>query len=103
MGSHGQFPTTRWSLILATRQQPTTLARDALAHLCAAYWYPLYAYARRRCARTEDAQDLTQGFFACILEKDYVKTSTANEADSEHSCWRLSDTLLRTSAIASLR
>ena len=73
MGSHGQFPTTRWSLILATRQQPTTLARDALAHLCAAYWYPLYAYARRRCARTEDAQDLTQGFFACILEKEYVK------------------------------
>jgi RNA polymerase sigma-70 factor (ECF subfamily) len=50
-----------------------TQARDALAHLCATYWYPLYAFARRRCARIEDAQDLTQGFFACILEKDYVK------------------------------
>jgi RNA polymerase sigma-70 factor (ECF subfamily) len=71
--SHGQFPTTRWSLIIATRQQRTTQARDALAHLCAIYWYPLYAFARRRCARIEDAQDLTQGFFACVLEKDYVK------------------------------
>lgn len=69
----GQFPTTRWSLIVATRQQPTTQSRDALAHLCASYWYPLYAFARHRCARIEDAQDLTQGFFVCILAKDSLK------------------------------
>lgn len=73
MGSHGHFPTTRWSLIIAAREQPTTQAKDALAHLCATYWYPLYTFARRHCARVEDAQDLTQGFFTCILEKGYVK------------------------------
>jgi RNA polymerase sigma-70 factor (ECF subfamily) len=71
--SHGQFPTTRWSLIIATRQRPTTEARDALAHLCASYWYPLYAFARRWTTQIEGAQDLTQGFFACLLEKDYLK------------------------------
>jgi RNA polymerase sigma-70 factor (ECF subfamily) len=70
---HGQFPTTRWSLIIATREKPTTQARDALTRLCISYWYPLYAYARRRCGRIEDAQDLTQGFFACLLEKKYLK------------------------------
>ena len=83
VGSHGQFPTTRWSLIIATRQQPTTEARDALAHLCATYWYPLYAFARRRCARIEDAQDLTQDFFVCVLEKDYV-----NDFDRERGRFR---------------
>src|SRR6516164_10908933 len=62
-GSRRQFPTTRWSLILATREKPTTQARDALARLCTNYWYPLYAYVRCRCAHIEDAQDLTQGFF----------------------------------------
>src|SRR5215472_9331754 len=71
--SGSQFPTTRWSLIVAVREKPTTQARDALAHLCACYWYPLYAFARRRCARIEDAQDLTQGFLACLLEKNYLK------------------------------
>src|SRR5215469_15100978 len=73
VGSRGQFPTTRWSLIVASRQKPTTQAKNALAHLCASYWYPLYAYVRRRCERIEDAQDLTQGFFACLLKKDYLK------------------------------
>ena len=68
-----RFPTTRWSLIVATRQRPTTQARDALALLCASYWYPLYVFVRRRCERIEDAQDLTQGFFACLLEKEYLK------------------------------
>jgi RNA polymerase sigma-70 factor (ECF subfamily) len=68
-----RFPTTRWSLIVASRQRPTTQARDALAHLCASYWYPLYVFVRRRSARIEDAQDLTQSFFACLLEKEYLK------------------------------
>src|SRR6516162_8829438 len=71
--AESRFPTTRWSLIVATRQRPTTQARDALALLCASYWYPLYVFVRRRCERIEDAQDLTQGFFACLLEKEYLK------------------------------
>lgn len=68
----GQFPTTRWSLILASHQQPTTGARTALAGLCEAYWYPLYACARRQGHSVEDAQDLTQGFVTTLLEKDYL-------------------------------
>jgi RNA polymerase sigma-70 factor (ECF subfamily) len=78
-----RFPTTRWSLIVATRQRPTTQARDALAHLCGSYWYPLYAFVRRRCARIEDAQDLTQSFFACLLEKEYL-----NDFDQERGRFR---------------
>lgn len=73
VAQRGRFPTTRWSLIVASIQRPTTKATDALAHLCASYWYPLYAYARRKCAHIEDAQDLTQGFFACMLEKEYLE------------------------------
>jgi RNA polymerase sigma factor (sigma-70 family) len=68
----GQFPTTRWSLILATHQKPTASAREALASLCESYWYPLYAWVRRQGHAVEDAQDLTQGFFAVLLEKDYL-------------------------------
>ena len=45
----------------------------ALGELCRIYWYPLYAYARRRLERTEDAQDLTQGFFAELVEKGHLR------------------------------
>jgi RNA polymerase sigma-70 factor (ECF subfamily) len=48
----------------------STAARTALAQLCQTYWYPLYAYARRRGKSPEDAEDLTQGFFARLLELD---------------------------------
>ena len=50
----------------------TTRAHDALANLCQAYWFPLYAYVRRRGHSPEDAQDLTQEFFARLLEKNWV-------------------------------
>ena len=49
--------------------EPTPRGHDALATLCELYWYPLYAYLRRRGHSAEDAQDLTQGFFARLLEK----------------------------------
>jgi RNA polymerase sigma factor (sigma-70 family) len=52
----------------------TTRAHDALAKLCQTYWHPLYAYARRRGNSPEDAQDLTQGFFAHLLEHNAVAT-----------------------------
>jgi hypothetical protein len=98
-----RFPTTRWSLIVATRQRPTTQARDALAHLCGNYWFPLYAFVRRRCARIEDAQDLTQGFFACLLEKEYLKDFDRERGRSARSYWRPFVTLSRMSATASER
>ncbi len=66
------FVTTRWSAVLAAARNDTSHARDALAHLCQAYWYPLYAYARRRGFSPPDAQDLTQEFFARLLEGNWL-------------------------------
>ena len=63
------FLTTRWSVVRAAGAADTPLAREALASLCAAYWYPLYAYVRRRGHSAEDARDLTQAFFARLLER----------------------------------
>jgi RNA polymerase sigma-70 factor (ECF subfamily) len=67
-----RFPSTRWSVVAAAGRKESPEARAALAVLCQTYWYPLYAYARRRLGRSEDAQDLTQEFFARLLEKDYL-------------------------------
>jgi RNA polymerase sigma-70 factor (ECF subfamily) len=66
------FLTTRWSLVLAAGQGGEPRARAALGELCQTYWYPLYAYVRRRGFSTEDAQDLTQSFFARLLERNTV-------------------------------
>ena len=65
-----RFRTTRWSLVLDASGATGTPA--ALEELCAAYWYPLYAFARRRGNAEADAQDLVQGFFATLIEKDYL-------------------------------
>ena len=62
------FVTTRWSVVRAAGGSDTTSARAALEKLCRTYWYPLYAYVRRRGHSPEDAQDLTQEFFARLLE-----------------------------------
>src|SRR6516162_8280254 len=70
-----RFASTRWSLVAAAGQGPSPEAQEALATLCQVYWYPLYAYARRRLAKIEDAQDLTQEFFAQLLEKDYLQAA----------------------------
>ena len=66
------FVTTHWSLVVAARGQKTPQSADALEKLCRAYWYPLYAYVRRRGQSPEDAKDLTQEFFARLLERDWV-------------------------------
>lgn len=66
------FLTTRWSLVLKARSNQTTEAQKALNELCSAYWYPVYAYIRRTSASPEDAQDLTQGYFAGLLERGYL-------------------------------
>jgi RNA polymerase sigma-70 factor (ECF subfamily) len=62
------FATTRWSLIVDAQSERTPQGQRALATLCELYWYPLYAYLRRRGHTAEDAQDLTQGFFSYLLE-----------------------------------
>src|SRR4051794_28406183 len=71
-GPVGRFASTHWSLIVAACGQDAPRSRDALASLCSTYWYPLYAYARRKGHTVEQAQDLTQDFFACLLEKDFL-------------------------------
>src|ERR1700733_5861177 len=65
------FATTHWSAVL-TAGQDTNRAADALARLCQDYWYPLYAYARRRGCSPHDAQDLTQEFFARLLAGNWL-------------------------------
>ena len=65
-----RFRTTRWSVVLDAGADDADRARTALGALCEAYWVPLYAYARRRGAAPEQAEDFVQGFFARLLEKD---------------------------------
>ena len=67
----GRFIPTRWTFVLAAaRQGDTHVGRAALAELCETYWYPLYAYVRRCGHDRHDAEDLTQEFFARLLEKN---------------------------------
>jgi RNA polymerase sigma-70 factor (ECF subfamily) len=70
-----RFASTHWSVVLAAGQRQSAESAEALATLCRVYWYPLYAYARRRLPRPDDAQDLTQEFFAQLLEKDYLRAA----------------------------
>jgi len=73
MTGPADFPTTRWTLVAAASRDPSTTSRDALAYLCERYWYPLYAYVRRRGYPPNEAKDLTQGFFALLLERKYFE------------------------------
>jgi len=77
------FVTTHWSVVITAGRSDTTRAQKALEHLCRTYWYPLYAYVRRRGYSKADAQDLTQGFFACLLENESL-----NRADPERGRFR---------------
>jgi RNA polymerase sigma-70 factor (ECF subfamily) len=65
-----RFLTTHWSVVLAAGAEASARKRDALSALCETYWYPLYAYARRRGTPPEQAQDLVQGFLCKLLETD---------------------------------
>ena len=66
----GRFHTTRWSLVMAAGAGTDEHARSALEQLAHSYWYPLYSYLRRRGCDREEAHDVTQGFFAHLLERD---------------------------------
>jgi RNA polymerase sigma-70 factor (ECF subfamily) len=66
------FATTQWSIVLAAGKPDDSNAQVALGQLCELYWYPLYAYVRRRVENVDDAQDLTQAFFAHLLDKGAV-------------------------------
>jgi RNA polymerase sigma-70 factor (ECF subfamily) len=79
-----QFHTTRWSIVLAAgRNSQTNASSRALETLCQTYWYPLYAFIRRRVGNEHEAQDLTQTFFERILEKQ-----TLADADPDRGRFR---------------
>jgi RNA polymerase sigma factor (sigma-70 family) len=82
------FIPTRWSVVMTAGRTDTTAAQGALAHLCQFYWYPLYAYVRRRGHSAEDAQDLTQEFFARFLQRGWV--SRADQARGRFRSFLLS-------------
>jgi RNA polymerase sigma factor (sigma-70 family) len=75
--SAGQwFATTHWSVVLTAARDAEPQAAEALEKLCGSYWYPLYAYVRKTGRTVEDSQDLTQEFFARLLEKQYLGLAT---------------------------
>jgi len=71
-----QFATTHWSIVVTAGAKASPQAAKALEKLCRVYWYPLYAYVRRQGHDVHEAQDLTQAFFARLLEKDYVSRAS---------------------------
>ena len=77
-GPGARFLTTHWSVVLAAGRSDSTRAQSALARLCQTYWYPLYAYVRRRGHSPHDAQDLTQEFFARLLERHSLACADPN-------------------------
>jgi RNA polymerase sigma-70 factor (ECF subfamily) len=83
MAGPSQFPTTRWTLVVAAAGPQRKEARSALSSLCESYWYPLYAYVRRRGCLPDKAQDLTQEFFIRVLEGRYL-----DRADPEKGRFR---------------
>jgi hypothetical protein len=75
LGGNGgaAFTTTHWSVVLEA-QGESPAAQQALEKLCRTYWRPVYSFVRRQGAGTEDAEDLTQGFFALLLERKDLNT-----------------------------
>lgn len=71
------FATTHWTVVLAAGNRSTPQSNEALEQLCKTYWFPLYAYVRRRGYTKEDAEDLTQAFFARFLAKNYLEGLSA--------------------------
>src|SRR4030095_7773931 len=72
MGGRARFQTTSWSLVLAAASNPNE-ARTALASLCESYWNPVYVFIRYSGHDPDKAQDLTQEFFARLIEKNFLK------------------------------
>lgn len=76
MSPDQRFHTTKWSMILAASRTGSDFGtREALANLCEAYWYPVFAFVRRSGRSREDALDLTQGYFAGLLERGLLETA----------------------------
>ncbi len=76
IGSPAQvFPSTHWSVVLTAHADNPVHARQALESLCHVYWYPLYAFLRRRGHQPADAEDLVQGFIAHLLDHQFFEVA----------------------------
>ena len=85
----GLFPTTHWSVVVSAGNIQSLASREALEQLCGAYWYPLYAFVRRRGCGVEEAKDLTQGFFERLLERGFLETATRDRGPRARRDYRL--------------
>ncbi len=74
-GGNREFAATRWSIVVAAGRRSSPDSQQALESLCRTYWYPLYAYVRRRVPDVHQAQDLTQEFFASLLERNALNAA----------------------------
>jgi len=72
-GGAGQMPTTQWNVVLTAAKSTAPFAAEALEQLCRTYWMPVYAFVRRQVYNPDDARDLTQEFFAHLLESKKLK------------------------------
>jgi RNA polymerase sigma factor (sigma-70 family) len=90
LAGRNQFPTTSWTLVVAAGNRVDQDYHESLVRLCERYWYPVYAYVRRRGYPEQDAQDLTQDFFVRILEGRYLDRADPNRGRFRsfllHSC-----------------
>ena len=67
------FATTCWNLVTSAGNGASELAQNSLETLCRSYWYPIYVYVRRKGHGPDEAQDLTQEFFAQLIAKEHLK------------------------------
>ena len=77
--SHAAFATTHWSVVLAAGETTSLESQQALEQLCRTYWFPLYAYLRRRGQTSHDAQDLVQDVLAQLIERRAFQNLTPDK------------------------
>ena len=88
LGGGERFVTTHWSAVVRAGQADSVSGREALSELCQTYWYPLYCFIRRQGRPPHEAEDLTQGFFARLLERILWATPGRSGGNFAVSCLR---------------
>jgi RNA polymerase sigma factor (sigma-70 family) len=90
--ANDEFETTHWSLVVSSREKDSEIRRDSLGELCEAYWYPLFAYLRRKGHSPEQAADYVQSFFLELIDKEFLD---AVSPEKGHFRWFLMSAIQR--------
>lgn len=90
--ANDEFMTTHWSLVVSSREKDSTIRRDSLSELCEAYWYPLFAYLRRKGHPPDKAADYVQSFFLELIDKEFLD---AVSPEKGHFRWFLMSAIQR--------